>query len=115
MNNVVLSTRNIDDFISDVANEVVKKIYFINKIENPQPEIETPIDIKECSKFIKKTVPTIYGYCQRNEIPFSRKGNRLYFFKSKIIFWLKESEVKTLAEIEAEATAYLSNHKKGLK
>ncbi len=26
MNNVVLSTRNIDDFIMDVANEVVKKI-----------------------------------------------------------------------------------------
>lgn len=54
MNNVVLSTRNIDDFISDVANEVVKKIYFTNKIENQQPEIETPLDIKEVSKLIKK-------------------------------------------------------------
>lgn len=81
---------------------------------NSWPEIETPIDIKECSKFIEKKIPTIYGQCQRNEIPFSRKGSRLCFFKTKIIDWLKESEVRTLAEIEAKENAYLSN-KKGLK
>jgi predicted DNA-binding transcriptional regulator AlpA len=114
MNNVVLSTRNIDDFISDVANEVVKKIYFTNKIENQQPEIETPLDIKEVSKLIKKTVPTIYGYCQRNESPFSRKGNRLYFFRSAIVLWLKESKVKTVGEIEADASAYLLTKNKAM-
>ena len=85
----------------------------LNNIK-PQAEIETPLNIKEVSKLIKKTVPTIYGYCQRNEIPFSKKGNRLYFFKAKIIFWLKESKVKTLAEIEIEATNYVSNHKKAV-
>ena len=86
----------------------------LNKVENQQPKIETPLDITETSIFIKKTVPTIYGYCQRNEIPFSRKGNRLYFLKSKLLTWLQESEVKTLAEIEAEADAYLSNKNKAV-
>lgn len=111
-----LKFENLPNAVAElIKGQSELKALFFNKVENQQPEIETPIDIKECSKFIKKTVPTIYGYCQRNEIPFSRKGNRLYFFKSKIIFWLKESEVKTLAEIEADATTYLSNHKKGLK
>jgi predicted DNA-binding transcriptional regulator AlpA len=81
----------------------------------PQHEIEAPLNIKEVSKLIKKTVPTIYGYCQHNEIPFSKKGNRLYFFKSKIIDWLKQSEIKTLSEIEAETDVLLSKQKKGLK
>ena len=31
MDNLVLSTKNIDDFISDVANEVVKKIGLMDK------------------------------------------------------------------------------------
>ncbi len=84
-----------------------------NKV-NQYPEIETPLNIEEVSKLIKKTVPTIYGYCQKNEIPFSKKGNRLYFFKSKIIDWLKESEVKTLEEIKADADAYLSNKNKAM-
>lgn len=85
----------------------------LNNIK-PQAEIETPLNIKEVAKLIKKTVPTIYGYCQRNEIPFSKKGNRLYFFKAKIIFWLKESKVKTLAEIEVDASAYLSQKNKAM-
>lgn len=81
---------------------------------NQQPEIETPLNIQEVSILIKKTVPTIYGYCQKNEIPFSKKGNRLYFFKSKIIDWLKESEVKTIAEIETDVNVYLSNKNKAM-
>jgi len=79
------------------------------------PETENPLSIKDVSQLIGKTVPTLYGYCQRNEIPYSKNGNRLIFWKSEIIEWLKQGKVKTLQEIEAETDAYLSNHKKALK
>ena len=51
MNNVVLSTRNIDDFISDVANEVVKKITGSNVEVSaktyPKDEFQTRKQVRE--------------------------------------------------------------------
>lgn len=85
----------------------------LNNIK-PQSEIETPLNIKEVSKLIKKTVATIYGYCQRNAIPHAKQGNRLIFFESEIIAWLKNGKVKTVAEIEEEAAAYLSQKNKAM-
>lgn len=78
-----------------------------NKAE-PQSEIETPIQLNDVVLITGLTKPTLYGYVQRNEISYHKKGNRLYFFKSEIIDWIKEGKVKTLKEIEAEADSFLS-------
>lgn len=86
----------------------------LNKAE-PQPEIETPIQLDEVVPITGLSKPTLYGYVQRNEIPYHKKGNRLYFFKSEIIDWIKTGKQKTLKELEADADAYLSNKNKGLK
>ncbi len=87
----------------------------LNKAE-PQPEPDNPLSIKEVAKLTGLTVPTLYGYVQRNEIPFYKKGNRLYFFKSEILEnWIKTGKQKTLKELEADAEEYLSNKNKGLK
>ena len=92
------------------------KALLLNKAEN-QAQTENPIKdgIKGVSTLIGKTVATIYGYCQRNEIPHAKQGNRLIFFESEIIAWLKSGKVKTIQEIEATADTYLSNKNKGLK
>ena len=90
------------------------KALLLNKAE-PQPEIETPIQLDGVVPIVDLTKPTLYGYVQRNEIPYHKKGNRLYFFKSEIIDWIKEGKQKTLKELEADADAYLSNKNKGLK
>ena len=60
-----------------------------------------------------KLAGPLYGYVQRNEIPYHKKGNRLYFFKSEIIDWIKTGKQKTLKELEGDADNFLSNHKKG--
>lgn len=86
----------------------------LNKAE-PQPKIETPIQLDEVVPITGLTKPTLYGYVQRNEIPYHKKGNRLYFFKSEIIDWIKTGRQKTLKELEAGVDAYLSNKNKGLK
>ena len=109
MNNIVLSTRNIDDFITDLANEVVRKINLENTLKpsEPQPEIELPILIDEVVPITGFTKPTIYRNCQQNTIPYSKKNGRLFFFKSEIIAWIKEGKQKTIKELQVEANAYL--------
>jgi len=110
-----LKFEQLPNLVADLKNEVKEmKALLLNKAE-PQQEANNPLSIKEVAKLTGLTVPTLYGYCQRNEIPYHKKGNRLYFFKSNIIDWIKTGKQKTLKELEADADAYLSNKNKGLK
>lgn len=99
-----------------ILTETVKemKALILQKAES-KPEIETPIQLDEVVPITGLSKPTLYGYVQRNEIPYHKKGNRLYFFKSEIIDWIKTGKQKTIKELEADTDEFLSNHKKGLK
>jgi Zn-finger nucleic acid-binding protein len=67
----------------------------------------------------KRTKTTWYSKISRNEVPYYKREKKVYFLKSEIDGWLKAGKCKSNAEIEqeavAEAEAYLSNTKKGLK
>ena len=107
-----LRFEQLPNVVATLTNEVRElKALLLNK-GNAQPEIETPLNIKEVSKLTELSVPTLYGYVQRNEIPFYKKGNRLKFFKTEIIDWIKTGKQKTLKELEAEADMCLSNIRK---
>jgi predicted DNA-binding transcriptional regulator AlpA len=103
--------------VEEIKKGILRLEASLLKNLKPEAEIETPIKdgIKGVSILIGKTVPTIYSYCQRNLIPHAKQGNRLIFFESEIIAWLKSGKIKTNEEMEAEATNYVSNHKKDLK
>ena len=47
---------------------------------------------------------TVYTWTSRGEIPYHRRGKRLYFLKSEIDAWLKEGRHKTLSELRKEAS-----------
>jgi excisionase family DNA binding protein len=109
-----LSFENLPNAVAEILKgQSELKALLLQKAE-PQPEPDNPISIKEVAELTGLTVPTLYGYCQRNEISYHKKGNRLYFFKSEIIEWIKTGKNKTLKELQADADKYLSN-KKGLK
>ena len=111
----VLKFENLPSAVAELKRgQSELKALLLNKAE-PQPEIETPIRLDEVVPITGLTKPTLYGYVQRNEIPYHKKGNRLYFFKTEIIDWIKTGKQKTLKELEAETDEYLSNKNKGLK
>ena len=77
-----------------------------------QPESDQLLTIQQAGILIKLSVPTIYSYVSRNEIPFSKKGKRLYFSKQQLFDWIQEGRKKTIAEIAVEANTYLKSSKK---
>lgn len=110
MKNVVLSTRNIDDFISDVANEVVKKIELWN-IEPQQTTVQSDqlLTVKQAAEFLSLAVPTIYSMVSRQELPVMKRSKRLYFSRDELMDYLKEGRKKPISEIKSEADQYLVN------
>ncbi|MFX0555807.1 helix-turn-helix domain-containing protein [Maribacter sp. CXY002] len=60
----------------------------------------------------KRTKPTWYSKISKGEIPYHKKGKKVYFLKSEIDEWLKGGKRKTITEIEAESEIFLSKNKK---
>jgi excisionase family DNA binding protein len=109
MQNVILSTRNIDDFISDVANEVVKRI--ASQIENgPHPEKDRWFNLDELTQYHpnKPKKPTVYSWVNKGLIPHHKQGKKLAFLKSEIDAWLMEGKRLTQSEITDEVHSLIS-------
>ena len=84
------------------------------KVESTdQPE--QLLTIQEAAQFLNLRVPTIYSKVSKSELPFMKRGKRLYFSNIELMEYLKEGRKKSNEEIEREAELYLSNIKKALK
>lgn len=98
---------NIENLLLDLKHK--PEFYQVKK------ENERLMTVKETAIFLNLTTSTIYTKVSQNEIPFLKRGKRLYFSNTELIDHLKQGRGKTLKEAEQEADAYLSNTKKRLK
>ena len=80
-------------------------------------QAEQWLDLNDLCKYDpeKRAKATWYSKISRGEVPYHKRGKKVYFLKSEIDAWLKQGKCKSNAEIEQEAEAYLSNNRKGLK
>lgn len=74
-------------------------------------EPEQLLTVQQAAEFLNLSVPTLYGYSQRAEIPVCKRGKRLYFSKQSLFEWIKDGKKKTLAETASEAEQYCKTKK----
>ena len=60
------------------------------------------LNLKEAAKYLNLANQTIYGLTSKNEIPFLKRGKKLYFKKSELENWINEGKRKSVAEIQKE-------------
>jgi len=70
------------------------------------------LTIQEAAEFLHLTVPTMYSKVSKGELPYMKRGKRLYFSRTQLMEYLKEGRKKSNAEIEQEAEAFFYNKKK---
>lgn len=111
MENVVFTQLSIPEIRQLFRQEL--ETYFANQKQGntTQPEPEQLLTVQQAAELLNLSVPTLYGYTQRAEIPVCKRGKRLYFSKQSLFEWIKDGRKKTLAETAAEAENYLK--KKG--
>lgn len=97
-----------------LPNQVAKLSSEINELKDlitqrnlQNQNFEEILDAKSCAKLIGIEIPTLYGYTQRREIPFNKKGKKLIFLRSEILDWIKSGKKKSSEEIVNEANTYL--------
>ena len=104
------------DNLPQAVSSLYEKLTNIENLllnQTNQHESDQLLTIKDASSLLHLSVPTIYGYVSRNEIPFSKRHNskRLWFSKKELIEWLSQGRNKTNSEIISEAHTYLKKKK----
>jgi excisionase family DNA binding protein len=93
-NNIIIIEKNdLENLIQDVVKNALDKSNSEQSIQNPF------LDISEAADFLKMAKQTLYGLTSTRQIPFIKKGKKVYFNKSEIIAWLNEGKMKTHCEI----------------
>ena len=105
----------IEARLSSIENLILDLKHQPTKVE-PTEQHEQLLTVQEAGSLLHLKVPTIYSKNSKGELPgVCKRGKRLYFSKQSLIQWVKEGRKKSNSEIEAEAEAHLSNHKKALR
>jgi excisionase family DNA binding protein len=102
--------------IPQAIGELLKKIDSIEVLLSelkPQPrKNEGLLTIQQVSELIHLQVPTIYAYVHKKEIPFSKKGKRLYFSKPEILEWINQGKNKSFSQVKEDVEYFLNSKRK---
>jgi len=75
-------------------------------IETSNP-VDAPLTVLETANYLNLAVPTIYTKVSKRELPFMKRGKRLYFSKLELSEYLKAGRKSTNEEILESAGQYV--------
>jgi len=105
MNEILMSTIKLNE-LDDLIQNSVRKVLVEQGLDHTIKDVQSnnvPIDIKEASKIIGLSVPTLYGLVHRREIPVHKRRGKLLFFRQELIDWVKAGRRMTNEEIRQNA------------
>ncbi len=61
------------------------------------------LTVQNATAFLRISPSTLYQLTSRHEIPFMKRGKRLYFNKEELLQWVEEGRNTPLTEMEKQA------------
>jgi excisionase family DNA binding protein len=104
----------LKEFLREILEPIIDECLerAMNKYINStalEPKDESGIfDMKEAAQYLKISKQTLYGMTSKRALSHYKHGHRVYFKKAELDEWINKGKVKTQAEIEADASTYLT-------
>jgi|SRR5690554_1957325 len=106
-----ISFNDFTDAVTELTRKVDELYKVINKVQ-PQETADHFLTVEQTAEFLTLSVPTIYSKVSRRELPYMKRGKRLYFARKDLEAYLQGGRVKTVKEIEADADQYLTKNRR---
>lgn len=85
-----LKFEELPSIISLLVKEINElKLICQNSLNKEASNVEKFYSVSEAAEFLNLSIPTIYAKVCRREIPFIKKGKRLYFSSFELTDYLK--------------------------
>lgn len=108
-------TRVSFDSLPEVVQELNAKIDNIMLLlQSAKPDVKQSdlLTIQDAATFLNLSKSTLYNKVNKNEIPYMKKGKRLYFSRTELMDYIKSGKISSIQEINEQANNFLSNYKK---
>lgn len=112
-----LTFNDLPQVVAHLAGEISTLKNLIEEIRDTsqKPGPDELMTIKQAGEFLHLTVQTLYNKVSKNEIPFMKRGKRLYFSKEKLTDYLQQGSNEMQSDIDIEVNEFLSNKKGGAR
>ena len=91
MTKIIVTTK---DELQGIIHESVKSAISEQTIQQQLEDQDKIMSLKEAALFLNLAKQTVYGFTSKQQIPFMKKGKKLYFQKSELEKWLMEGNIK---------------------
>jgi len=110
-----LKLEDVPRLVGEMHEMLSKATRFMDENENPRHEEDSWLDLAELCNYDprKPAKATVYGWVSHGQIPYHKRGKKLYFKKSEIDAWLASGRRLTLSEREASVSSLMANRKGG--
>lgn len=112
-----ISFNDMPQAMAYLIGKVEKLETLLNVTKSESPESDKWFNLLELCDYLpdKPARQTVYGWIGQKLIPYHKKGKKLQFLKSEIDTWLIGDKRKSVAELQADAAAFVADKKGGLK
>ena len=107
MKEINLLSISIEEF-----EAILRRIIREEQREGNFVEPDKYLSVDEASTYLKTTKSTIYKMTMDRTIPFYKPSKKILFKKSELDEWVSNYRIKTVEEIESEASNYLLKNKR---
>ena len=76
--------------------------FFAEQQSAPTQTKQNILTVEEAASFLKLAKQTVYQLVSARDIPFSKKGKRLYFQRHELEQWIAEGRKQTRKEISED-------------
>ena len=98
---------NISVLIQTTIRQELEK--YNSQAKHEVSTVDEVLDAEAAADFLYLKKDTIYRLVQKEKIPHSKPGKKLYFLREDLIQWIKEARVSSKSEISKEVDALLTN------
>lgn len=79
-------------------------------LQSVKPEVKQSdlLTIQEAATFLDLSKHTLYNKVNKIEIPYMKKGKRLYFSRSELMDYIKSGKIASIQEIQEQTNKFLS-------
>lgn len=101
------------DSLPQVVQELNAKIDNIMLLlQSAKPDVKQGdlLTIQEAATFLNLSKSTLYNKVNKSELPYMKKGKRLYFSRSELMDYIKSGKFSSIQEIQAQTNNFLSKN-----
>jgi len=102
-----VSRQDLQKMIDDAVTKSMHRHF-----RDMQSPISEYFDAHGTASFLGISLKTLQNYCYTRQIPYSKRGGKLYFKKSDLEQWLSKGYRKTNDDVIDKVNANLSQRKK---